>query len=286
MIRLFTDTSANLPSELIRQYNISIVPFSYTVDGKEALYDENTDFDGKAFYSAMRNGAAVKTSMINTDAFLSSFEPAAAAGDDVLYVGMSGGISGAANSAALAVRELKEKYPVVNLAAIDTYAASLGEGLMVLKAAELIEAGQPFSDIEQFILQSRKHMCQFFTVDDLAYLKRGGRISGAVALIGSMLNIKPILKGDETGHIVMCDKVRGSKKALNALADIYAKLAFDKDIRIGIAHADNEDGAEYLLSLLREKGFGGKCINVCYEPVTGSHVGPGTVAFFFYGMHK
>lgn len=111
MIRLFTDTSANLPLELIRQYNISIVPFSYTVDDKEALYDENTDFDGKAFYSAMRNGAAVKTSMINTDAFLGSFEPAAAAGDDVLYVGMSGGISGAANSAALAVRELKEKYP-------------------------------------------------------------------------------------------------------------------------------------------------------------------------------
>lgn len=286
MIKLFTDTSSNLPIDLIKQHNITVIPFSYTVDGKEAIYNEETEFDGKAFYNAMRSGASVKTSMINANTYKSYFEPEAAAGNDVLYIGMSGGISGSANAAAIAVRELKEEYPGVNLAAIDTYAASLGEGLMVLKAAELIESGQDFSQTEQFILQCRKHMCQFFTVDDLAYLKKGGRILGAVALIGTMLNIKPILKGDETGHIVMCDKVRGNKKAMSNLAEKYAKFVFDKDIRIGIAHADNEEGANYLLDLLREKGFGGKCISVCYEPVTGSHVGPGTVALFFYGMHK
>ncbi len=286
MIKLFTDTSANLPAELIKQHGISVVPFSYTVDGKEARYDSETDFDGAAFYSAMRAGAIVRTSMINTDTFLCYFRQEAVKGNDVMYIGMSGGISGAANAAAAAVRELKAEYPALKFAAIDTFAASLGEGLMVLRAAELIDSGQTFEEIERFILTGRRHMCQFFTVDDLVYLKRGGRISGTAALIGSMLNIKPILKGDDTGHIVMCDKVRGSKRAILNLAEKYGRLVFDRDVRIGIAHADNSEGAARLVELLRERGFGGKCINVCYEPVTGSHVGPGTVALFFYGMHK
>ncbi len=286
MIRLFTDTSANLPYELIQRHNITVVPFSYTADEKEVPYDDKTDFDGKTFYDAMRRGCVIKTSMISVDTYMNYFEPAAAAGDDVLYVGMSSGISGSYNSSCIAARELKEKYPSVNICTVDTYAASLGEGFMVIKAAELIQKDKTFSEIEDFLLQMREHVCQFFTVDDLGYLKKGGRISSAVALIGSVLNIKPILKGDETGHIIMCDKARGSKKAITNLADKYAKLAFDKDMRIGIAHADNEPGANLLLELLRAKGFRGNCLTVCYEPVTGSHVGPGTVALFFYGMHR
>lgn len=286
MTKLYTDTSANLPLALLREYDIAVIPFSYTVNGVAEDYNEETDFDGKAFYDAMRRGAEVKTSMVNPATAAAFFERALAQGDDVLYVGMSGGISGTAHAAALAAEELREKYPRAKIMTIDTYAASLGEGLQVLEAAELLRAGKSFEEVGDRILARRPHMCQFFTVDDLNYLKRGGRISGAAALVGSVLGIKPILRGDETGHIVSCGKVRGNKKAYAELADYFDKRALDKTASIGIAHADNREGTDYLLGLLRERGFTGECLEVYYEPVTGAHVGPGTVALFFYGTEK
>ena len=286
MTKLYTDTSANLPLALLREYDIAVIPFSYTVNGMAEDYNEETDFDGKAFYDAMRRGAEVKTSMVNPATAAAFFERALAQGDDVLYVGMSGGISGTAHAAALAAEELREKYPRAKIMTIDTYAASLGEGLQVLEAAELLRAGRSFEEVGDRILARCPHMCQFFTVDDLNYLKRGGRISGAAALVGSVLGIKPILRGDETGHIVSCGKVRGNKKAYAELADYFDKRALDKTERIGIAHADNREGTDYLLGLLRERGFTGECLEVYYEPVTGAHVGPGTVALFFYGTEK
>ena len=196
MTKLYTDTSANLPLALLREYDIAVIPFSYTVNGVAEDYNEETDFDGKAFYDAMRRGAEVKTSMVNPATAAAFFERALAQGDDVLYVGMSGGISGTAHAAALAAEELREKYPHAKIMTIDTYAASLGEGLQVLEAAELLRAGRSFEEVGDRILARRPHMCQFFTVDDLNYLKRGGRISGAAALVGSVLGIKPILRGD------------------------------------------------------------------------------------------
>lgn len=286
MTKLYTDTSANLPLALLREYDIAVIPFSYTVNGVAEDYNEEMDFDGKAFYDAMRRGAEVKTSMVNPATAAAFFERALAQGDDVLYVGMSGGISGTAHAAALAAEELREKYPHAKIMTIDTYAASLGEGLQVLEAAELLRAGRSFEEVGDRILARRPHMCQFFTVDDLNYLKRGGRISGAAALVGSVLGIKPILRGDETGHIVSCGKVRGNKKAYAELADYFDKRTLDKTARIGIAHADNREGTDYLLGLLRERGFTGECLEVYYEPVTGAHVGPGTVALFFYGTEK
>ena len=286
MTKLYTDTSANLPLALLREYDIAVIPFSYTVNGVAEDYSEETDFDGKAFYDAMRRGAEVKTSMVNPATAAAFFERALAQGNDVLYVGMSGGISGTAHAAALAAEELREKYPHAKIMTIDTYAASLGEGLQVLEAAELLRAGRSFEEVGDRILARRPHMCQFFTVDDLNYLKRGGRISGAAALVGSVLGIKPILRGDETGHIVSCGKVRGNKKAYAELADYFNKRALDNTARIGIAHADNREGTDYLLGLLRERGFTGECLEVYYEPVTGAHVGPGTVALFFYGTEK
>ena len=270
MLQLFTDTSANLPVALTKQHHITVVPFSYTVDGKETDYPDDVDFDGAAFYGAMRRGAVVKTSMVNPDLMANYFERALSQGDDVLYVGMSGGISGTARK----------------IVTIDTYAASLGEGLQVLEAARMIEEGKSLDEIKAHLLSRRPHMCQFFTVDDLAYLKRGGRISSATALIGTVLSIKPILCGDETGHIVSCGKVRGMKRAYQELANYYDGRALDKSEMLGIAHADNEEGAQALIALLRDKGFTGECLNVVYEPVTGAHVGPGTVALFFYGKEK
>ena len=286
MLRLFTDTSANLPLALTKKHNITVVPFSYTVNGKESDYPDDADFDGAAFYGAMRAGAIVKTSMVNPDLMVKYFERALSQGDDVLYVGMSGGISGTAQAAVIAAAELTEKYPERHIVTIDTYAASLGEGLQVLEAARMIGEGTPLEEIKERLLARRAHMCQFFTVDDLAYLKRGGRISGATALVGTVLGIKPILRGDETGHIVSCGKVRGMKRAYAELADYFDTRALDKAEMLGIAHADNAGGADALIALLREKGFSGECLNVVYEPVTGAHVGPGTVALFFYGKDK
>lgn len=283
MIQLFTDTSANLPARLTKQHGVKVIPFQYFVDEKPINYSEDTDFDGKGFYGAMRLGADVKTSMINIVSFTENFEKSLIKGDDVLYIGMSGGISGAAGCAAAAVKELGKKYPQRKIAAIDTHAASLGEGMLVLEAAEMLEKDVSFETIYEYIQFKKKEMHQYFTVDDLEYLKRGGRITGATALIGSILGIKPMLTADEQGRIVMCGKARGSKKILDALSEKYNKLVDDKSSSIGIAHADNDEGVDYLLKKLREHGFRGECLRVWYEPVTGSHVGPGTIALFFWG---
>ena len=284
MTQLFTDTSANLPVEIIDEYGIEVVPFSYTIDGVE--YIPEREFDGKAFYAAMRAGSAVKTSMVNTGTFIDRFRTALDAGKDVLYIGMSGGISGTANAALMAKQELDEEYPDRKIVVIDTLAASLGEGLFVIKAAEQLKDGVALDKIEENIRAQVPSMCQSFTVDDLKYLKNTGRVSGAAAIIGNVLSIHPILIGDYEGKIVVKAKVRGMKRTLDALAERYAELALSKTETIGIAHADNEEGKAYLVQRLRDKGLTGKCLSVCYEPVTGSHVGPGTVALFFFGTDR
>lgn len=284
MTQLFTDTSANLPAEIIDEYGIEVVPFSYTIDGVE--YIPEREFDGKAFYAAMRAGSEVKTSMVNAGTFIERFKTALDAGKDVLYIGMSGGISGTANAALMAKQELDEEYPDRKIVVIDTLAASLGEGLFVIKAAEQLKDGVALDAIEEAIRAQVPSMCQSFTVDDLKYLKNTGRVSGAAAIIGNVLSIHPILIGDYEGKIVVKAKVRGMKRTLDALAERYAELALSKTEAIGIAHADNEEGKAYLVQRLRDKGLTGKCLSVCYEPVTGSHVGPGTVALFFFGTDR
>ena len=284
MTQLFTDTSANLPVEIIDEYGIEVVPFSYTIDGVE--YISEREFDGKAFYAAMRAGSEVKTSMVNAGTFIERFKTALDAGKDVLYIGMSGGISGTANAALMAKQELDEEYPDRKIIVIDTLAASLGEGLFVIKAAEQLNDGVALDAIEEDIRAQVPSMCQSFTVGDLKYLKKTGRVSGAAAIIGNVLSIHPILVGDYEGKIVVKAKVRGMKRTLDALAERYAELALNKTETIGIAHADNEEGKAYLVQRLRDKGLTGKCLSVCYEPVTGSHVGPGTVALFFFGTDR
>ena len=284
MTQLFTDTSANLPVEIIDEYGIEVVPFSYTIDGVE--YIPEREFDGKAFYAAMRAGSEVKTSMVNAGTFIERFKTALDAGKDVLYIGRSGGISGTANAALMAKQELDEEYPDRKIVVIDTLAASLGEGLFVVKAAEQLRDGAALDTIEEDIRAQVPSMCQSFTVDDLKYLKKTGRVSGAAAIIGNVLSIHPILIGDYEGKIVVKSKVRGMKRTLDALAERYAELVLNKAETIGIAHADNEEGKAYLVQRLRDKGLTGKCLSVCYEPVTGSHVGPGTVALFFFGTDR
>jgi DegV family protein with EDD domain len=287
MYDIYTDTSANLPGIIVKKYSLQVIPLHYTVNGITYPMDNGTDsFDGKLYYDLMRKGAVVKTSMINTSAFSTAFTQSLSGGKDVLYIGMSSGISGSHQAALAAAAELREQYPDRKIAVIDTRAASLGEGLPVLFAARLRESGAPFDEVVSKAEKNSASICQYFTVEDLMYLKRGGRISGAAAIVGNILQVKPILKGDIEGKIVLCQKERGRKRALEALVSKYQELATDKNAAVGIAHADCEEDANHLAHKIKESGHSGELIMECYEPVTGSHVGPGTVALFFYGTHR
>ncbi len=283
MIKIITDSSANLPDKL--KYDLTVIPYTYILESGEAK-SACGDFDGREFYSLMRKGEKITTSMINTETFKEYFERELKAGNDIIYIGMSGGISGSIRAAESVKDELKEAYPERRIEVIDTFAASLGEGLLVLAAAEMLKCGKSYDQICEVIKDERHRICQYFTVDDLEYLKRGGRISGARALVGNLLDIKPILTGDKEGHIVACGKVRGRNRALKELAKKYVDLAKDKASPVGIAHADAPESALTLIELLKAEGFSGDALTVCYEPVTGAHVGPGTVALFFTGIHK
>lgn len=286
MIKLFTDTCANLPLSLIRERNITVLAFSYMLNGVPIDYDENTEFDGKWFYDLMRKGVEVKTSLVNVDQFTRAFEKELKLGNDVLYIGMSGGVSGTANAARIAIEDLREEYPECKIAAIDSIGAGLGLGLQVIAAADMIDAGKPFYELVAELEYQKHYMCQYFTVEDLQYLRRGGRISGASALIGNMLSIKPVLVGDAEGHIVLHSKVRGTRMVMKALVEKYNSLCRDKSADIGITHADNPEAVEKLITMLREVGFTGNVMSAQFEPVCGAHVGPGSLALFFWGIHK
>ena len=288
MYTIYTDTSANLSPHMIRQYGLHVVPLHYTIHGVTypPLEDGGESITGQQYYDAMRKGAPVHTSMINASTFGSAFGKSLSVGTDVIYVGMSGGISGTNQAAVQAAVEMREKYPERKIAVIDTKAASLGEGLAVLFAARLKAAGASFEEVVEKTRMNSASICQYFTVEDLTYLKKGGRISGAAALVGNILQIKPILKGDEEGRIVLCHKERGRKRSMEMLVSRYQELVADLNAPVGIAHGDSEEDAGYLARRIKESGHAGEMLMECYEPVTGSHVGPGTIALFFYGVHR
>ncbi len=281
---IMTDTSANLPSAFLRKHKIEAVPFSYYIDDKEYTCTDTEAFDGSKYYDGIRNGVNVTTSQINPQKYIEYMKPVLDKGEDILFINMSSGISGAYNSAKLAVSELKESYPDRKIRLIDTLGASLGEGMLVLRAVRYRSSGMSIDDTAEKLLSLRRRICQVFMVDDLMHLRKSGRISGAVAILGSMLQIKPLLKGNEKGQIVNFGKARGRKKAIEALAQKYETLVENaKQQIVCIAHTDCENDAHYLEKLLRRNKPPKEIMTVCYEPVTGSHVGPGALALFFEG---
>ena len=280
MVRIMTDNAANLPPELREQYNIREICLTYTVDGR--LVDGSTPFDGHDFYEALRRGAEVKTSMISPAAAREAIEPALAAGDDVLFLGISGGVSGTCWGVGLVAQELAAEYPGRRVQVLDTRGASLGEGLVVLEVAQLAQQG---ADMDAIVARAETlcgKMRQHFMVDDLKFLRKGGRLSGAAALAGTLLQIKPILQGDENGKIVVRTKERGRKKAMDTLITLYNELVEDKSAPVGISHAAAPAEALHLTTRLRQSGCTGPILSVCHEPVTGAHVGPGMLAVYFY----
>ena len=285
MFQVFTDLAANIPQDLVDKNRLGIIPIHCTVDGK--LLDVAKDgFDGPAFYAAMRAGAKTSTSMPAPATFLDAFRPVLEAGEDLIYIGMSSGISGTVGLARTVAAELGEEFPGRKAAVIDTKGASLGEGLPVLFAAKLRDEGVDFDETVRRTQDKCDHMYQIFTVEDLEYLRRGGRLHSAVAVVGNMLNVKPILYGDGDGHIVLRHMNVGRRRSLDTLADKYRQFCADMSGPVGLAHCDCADDAQRVADKLRQAGCTGEILTVCYEPVTGSHVGPGTVALFFYGPER
>lgn len=282
MIRVMTDNAANLPPELRAQYGITELCLTYTIDGEPV--DTSAPFDGHTFYEAMRRGAEVKTSMITPAAAREAMEPVLAAGDDVLYIGLSGGVSGTCWGVGVVAQELREQFPQRDIRVLDTRGASLGEGLIVLEAAEMAQKGADMDTIAARVQTLSGKMRQHFMVDDLKFLRKGGRLSGVAALAGTLLQIKPILQGDPEGKIVVLCKERGRKKATDKLVQLYQEMVEDKAAPVGISHAAAPAEALHLATALRQAGCTGEILSVCHEPVTGAHVGPGMLAVYFYSQ--
>ena len=281
---IFTDNASNLPLSWLKGDNVHIVPFCYYIDGVEYKDLDIDNFDGPAFYNAMIAGTHVTTSQINPATYEEHFRKVLEEGKDMIYICMSSGISGAYQSSRIAVTELMEEFPDRKIYTIDTRSASLAEGYFALLTLECRENGMTIDATKELIESRVQNMCQVFTVDDLEYLRRGGRISNFKATVASILNIKPLLKGNELGQIVNFGTVRGRKKSIKALADRYDKYVVNpSEQTVYIAHGNCQYDVEELKKLLNEKNPPKEIRSVMYEPVTGSHVGPGALALFFMG---
>ena len=283
---VFADGSANLPQSMLA--GITLLPCDYVLDGKPGTYlGDLESFDGHAFYQSLAAGKKMTTSLLNTQCFLDGFTPVLDQGKDVIYVSMSSGISGTCNAARIAAEELMETYPDRYVHIVDSKGCGFGSGLLAVRAAAMSREGMDAREAGALLDAEVPHACQYFTVDDLNYLKRTGRVSGATAAIGTVLNIKPILYGDSTGHIVSCSKVRGRKKSVKALADKYREKKMDgPDQIICISHGDCLEDARILAEYVREI-TPGIPITICqHEPFSGAHVGPGMLALFFRGKER
>ncbi|MGN0326178.1 MAG: DegV family protein [Lachnospiraceae bacterium] len=287
---IITDSASNLTKDLTDQYHIHVISYIINVDGKDMLcYDENRDFDaaGKDFYDRMRTGAAASTSLINSDRFTKYFEPFLNAGKDIIFVGISSGISGTIQAAKIAADDLRESYPERRIEIIDTLSASLAEGLWAIRISELRENGASIDEVLSYFEDHKMSMNQIFTVGDLKYLKRGGRISAAEAAIGNLLSIKPILKGNELGKIVVHEKVRSRQRSLQVLVDhTVARLTDPANEYVAIAHCDACEDTMYVADRIRSLCPVKDIIIRYYDLCTGTHVGPGTIAIFFFGKDR
>lgn len=288
MFTIFVDGSSNLPGEILKRLNIAILPCSYSINGKPSTYNGNLDsFDAHEYYDMLRQGGTVQTSLLNTQLFVDSFRPELEAGRDVVYIGMSSGISGTIQAGRIAAEELSEEFPDRTVRIVDSMGSGFGSGLMACTAADLRAEGKSAKEVADYLDEDAHRMLQFFTVDDLNFLKRTGRVSGATAMIGTVLNIKPVLWGDAEGHITARGKHRGRKKAIAAIVEEFKNGALDvENSRVAISHGDCEEEAKQLADLICAVAKPKELIIAPHEPFTGAHVGPGMLAVFFHGKKR
>lgn len=285
---IFVDGSSNLPGEILSRLNISILPCSYTINDQPSTYNGNLDsFDAHEYYEMLRQGGTVKTSLLNTQLFLDHFRPELEAGRDVVYFSMSSGISGTFQAGRIAAEELAEDFPDRTVRIVDSLGSGFGTGLMACRASDLRAEGMTAAQVADIMDADAYNMLQFFTVDDLNFLKRTGRVSGATAMIGTVLNIKPVLWGDPTGHITARGKYRGRKKALAAIVEEYKNSVVDAGAqRVAISHGDCPEEAQVLADMICAVAKPKELIIAPHEPFTGAHVGPGMLALFYHGRER
>ena len=279
-----TDNNADLPVEYYKEHNVGCMYFSYTMD--DVLYKQGSYMPEGEFYGKMRAGSMPTTAQVNPEEARLLFEPYLKEGKDILHIAFSSGLSGTYNSCRIAVEELREKYPDRIITIIDSLAASLGQGLLVYLAQKMKEDGADMQTVAEWAENHRKNIVHLFTVDDLNHLYRGGRVSKTTAVLGGMLNIKPILHVDDEGKLIPIGKVRGRKKSILELASLMdEKLGSHKDTydTIFISHGDCLEDAKILAEKIKARyQINTEIINYVGS-VIGAHSGPGTLALFFVG---
>lgn len=283
--KIITDSGSDLPKEMLESLNINSVPL--TVNFKGAVIDDSVDGGIREFYADLRNGEIATTSAINPIRWAEAMEQELQAGCDLLVMTFTSGLSTTHQSAVIAASELVEKYPDRKIEVVDTLCASLGQGLLVWYAARKKEEGMSLQELKAWLETNRPHLCHWFTVDDLMFLKRGGRVSATTALVGTMLKIKPVLHVDDEGRLISMSKARGRKASIEALAAKAVELGKGYDnSTMFICHGDCLEDAQYLAGLMKEQ-CGAKEVFIGYTgAVIGSHSGPGTLALFFMGEKR
>ena len=283
---IFTDSACDIPAEKLADWGVSYCELRVMFDGEDRDY-ANSELNLTAFYKRMRDGGVARTSAANTETFKALFEPTLKAGRDVVYIGFSSGLSTTYQCSMMAADELREAYPERKLVTIDSLCASSGQGLLVYLAVRKKREGASMEELEAYLGEIRGKICHWFTVDDLVYLKRGGRVSAASAAVGTLLNIKPVLHVDDEGHLIAVSKVQGRKKSLRAIAEEYGRLALSKtEGPVFISHGDCLKDAKQLEKMLADSC--GAHVDEFFDigPVIGAHSGPGTLALFFLGEHR
>ncbi len=285
---IVTDSTANLPLEMIRENEIGILPLHYYVEGEEYLgYIEGKDMDLQSFYIMMRDKKEVRTSYAKMEDARKLFEPILKAGKDVFYIAFSSGLSETYHTVSMLLESLKPKYPERKIYSVDSLAAALGEGLLVHYCIENRKHGMSIEENAVWLLNNRLHLCHWFTVDDLFFLRRGGRVSTATAVIGTTLRIKPVMHVDNEGRLVQITEVQGRRKALEALVEHMQECAVHPEEQvIYISHGDCREDAEYVAKMVQDRMHVRDIMVRILDPVIGAHSGPGTVALFFMGQER
>ena len=285
---LMTDSSCDLPAALAEKMELIVLPLYVDVNGqKYTNYLDEREISFSEIYARLRTKCPAKTSAVNFNDFLEPMESMLRAGRDILYIGFSSGLSSTYDAGAMAAREMAERFPERKIYTVDSLCASMGQGLLVYLAWKQKQSGCSIEEVRDYVEDNKLHLCHWFTIDDLMFLKRGGRISGATAIVGSMLSIKPVMHVDNAGHLIKVGTARGRKASLRALADHAERLGVDLDKQaVFISNGDCLGDANFLADIMRER-FGVKDIVINYVgPVIGAHSGPGTVALFFLGTER
>lgn len=285
---IFTDSCADLSQDKLDELSVKLVPMHFMLNGKEyTCWPDGRELPFADFYQELRAGGSSTTTQVSIAEFLEAFTPVLQEGMDVLYLGFSSGLSGTMQSANFAAQELRAQFPQRKIMVIDSLCASLGQGLFVWHVVQQKKQGKSIEEAASWAEQNRLKLVHWFTVDDLQFLKRGGRLSGTAAMVGTMLGIKPVLHFDDEGHLLVVEKVRGRRKSLEKMVDEMEKVAIDpKNQTIFISHGDSLEDAEFVADEVRRR-FGTQEIYLNYiGPVIGGHSGPGTIALFFLAENR